>query len=1137
MAKVFRLHEGTEGTGWFLSTEGINKEHLKTIKTEGKEVATSIPSPYARIDLVKSAFGWCTDNGIYGTTAQHKLVSDTLDVAQLFYASQRYQDKIGIVAWNPNERFKEIIEQGNSTHSKFASTLQLFWNQDSVQNEEKGDLILYNFESVRRLYFLLNKETNQVIGGTSPITLFFASPDVRRITKNLNIVIGQDKLFDDEYTSLAEREVSFIEYIYALSKQERFSELFPEVYSYIEEVRLNHINDNALRGKIANFDSEEINNYSPCPVLKNEDDPCEILGIRLGIQTFNGNNIENESDFIVKSDYEIFNEVWDTENLCYKTRLKLADDISVHRPLILPYHKFTKKWTYTTKGIIWDENTKIPYLNNSSPKNSVVPIQNDHYYWITIGNLLEEKIIKLPYPIDNTKFITCGSKNYLLPLTPLFFKYFDVEKVSNYFKLTERADGNLIEVELKIPVKGGYITYKKNYSSADKNIDILEIHLAIFPFLKTDSAKVTYNLGVLDDRDKEERINELILNCYNLGKEVENLSPVIRNPGTEGGEIKSLYFKCENQFDVIRLGNKTSQGFIVPKMKSCNGTNQIHYAIDFGTTNTHIEYKISGQNDVEFDNTPATPLWQSLMDRMADFKDKTTYLTTEETFDQEILPFYLSKDDNQPNFPMRTALIHNKQINFNEPIEIIRQINNYLLLERLPIRSGYLELHTDLKWSNYANPIDEKRVKSYIEYLATIILYKTLLLGGDVSQTTIIWFYPVSMDKEELGVFNRVWKEVYRSVFKQEPTENYIKGIPESIAPYFFYNKPGLNLSIDIGGGSSDIAVFDKSNDRPDLISSFKFAGNAIFGDGYSSERHRNNSDRNGFVKTYKDKVYEAINGKEKPELILNNILNIRKSSSDFSSYLFALEKEGGINFSYSDLLTKDKKLKLPIFVFYGAIIFYAAKLMKKSGIKKTPKHILFSGTASKTALIIDATEKFSFLTNMFQFIFSKIYNVDSVPEISIELSKIPKEITCKGALKAGIKNVSKNSPIRFWLGGNSDSLWGDSFDKELDVHKTPKYVDINKNAIEEIENSIKEFYSILDDFGKTIRIEDKIEPNAYSKFQDIRDSSMEDFLIKGIKAYYKKDEYHIEESLFFYPLIGILNELSYSLAENHDEK
>ncbi len=1112
MAKVFRLHEGVEGTGWFLSTEGINKEHLKTIKTEGKEVATSIPSPFARIDLVKSAFRWVTDNGIYGTTAQHKLVSDALDVAQLFYASQKFSSQIEIIAWNPNERFKEITEQGNSTHSKFASTLQLFWNQDSVQNEEKGDLILYNFESVRRLYFLLNKETNQVIGGTSPITLFFASPDVRKVTKNLNIVIGQDRLFDDEYASLTEREVSFIEYIYALSKQEGFSKLFPEVYSYIEEVRLNHINDKALREKIANFDSEEINNYSPCPVLKNEDDPCEILGIRLGVQTINGNNIEKESDFIIECDLQ-------TSGL---------------KPLVLPYQKFSKKWTYTTKGIIWDENTKIPYSNKLSPKNSVVPVQNDHYYWITIGNLLEERIIKLPYPIDNTKFITCGSKNYLLPLTPLFFKYFDAGKVSNYFKLTERADGNLIEIELKIPVKGGDITFKKNYSTADKNIENFKIHLSIFPFIKTDKVKMTYNIGLLDDR--LEKNEDVILNCLNKGKELELGSPIVRNPGT-GGELKSQYFKIENQFDSIHFGTQSSKGFIVPILKQCNGNNQINFAIDFGTTNTHIEYQYGDNDAIAFDNYVSLPLWQSLLKRNEKGIDPENF-EREMTFEQEMLPYSFSYGNEELKFPLRTALVHNQQINFNAPVDIIREVNNYLLLEKRNIPS-YLELVTQLKWSNYADTLDEKKVKSYIEFITNLVFYKTLLLGGDTSKTTITWFYPVSMDEGELGVFFKLWKSVYKRIFNQEATEDKIKGIPESIAPYLFYKSSveGLSLSVDIGGGSSDIAVFDEDEDKAKLISSFKFAGNAIFGDGYPSNEFQNNSDRNGFVKTFMSEVIKSIKGDEQKEAILNNILKVRKNSSDFSSYLFALENESSTSFSYSRLIEKDKRLKLSILVFYAAIGYYSANLLKKSGIA-IPKYILLSGTASKSASIIDSSDNFGNLSAMFKFIFEKVYNNETKNPIIIRLSDIPKEVTCKGSLKANISESIKNAPIKFWIGGIQENNWGYVFDKEKDVKSTPKYGQIDDSSKSEIEDSINNFYSILDEYINSIRLEAKyiIEQSAYNKFKEVRGTGIKDFLIRGIKAYYKKNEDYIEESLFFYPLIGILNRLSYTLAENHDK-
>jgi len=1129
MAKVYRLHEGQDGTGWFTS-KPIGTEELKTIKTEGKDVATSIPSPFARVDLVKSAFKWVAENGVDGTTAHHKLVSDALDVAQLFYVSQKFDSKIQIIAWNPKERLKDLVGNENERHSKFAATLQLFWGQDSIPDKDKGNKILYNFEFVNRLYFLLNKESNTIIGGTSPATLFFAAPDVNNRTSNLNIRIGQDRLFDDEYASLIKRETSFVEYIFLLAKQPKFAVYFPEVFSYLEEIRLNHIKDYGLQEKIANFDAEEINSFASCPVLNNENDPCEILGIPLGIQTVNGNEIEKESDFVIQSDFEIYDNVWDTEKKQYKNKLVLPDGTKIKRPLILPYHKLFKKWTYTTKGIEWDENTKVPVKNTLSSKESILPEQNDNYYWLTIGDFLEDKIIELPYPIDNTKFKTCGSKNHLIPLTTTFFKYFSVDKISKYLKIGERAGGS-INVELKIPVKGGEITFKKCYSTADRNIEKLEIHMAIFPFLKTTNPNLTYNIGLLDDR--LEKNDNLSLNLYDKGKEIEIGNHIIRNPG-EGGELKSIYYKSTKQFDLLKFGNQAAKGFIVPVFKQCSGSSQINFAIDFGTTNTHIEYKYGDKDSISFDNDTSTPLWQSLINKNRKGIDPE-YFENEITFEQEILPYSFSSGDKQLQFPLRTALVHNQQIKFNEDIDIVRQINNYLLLENRNV-PNYLELNTQIKWSNYANTEDEKKVESFIEFLTTLVFCKTLLLGGNTNNTTITWFYPVSMDEGELGVFFKLWKRVYKKVFNQEAADDKLKGIPESIAPYLFYKSSveGLSLSIDIGGGSSDIAVFDEDEDKAKLISSFKFAGNAIFGDGYPSKEFKNNSDRNGFVKTFKDITYNAIDGDKQKEGILDNILKVRKNSSDFSSYLFALEKDS--SFSYSRLLEQDRRLKLTHLVFYAAIAYYSANLLRKSEIG-IPKYILLSGTASKSASILDSTDNFNNLSAMFQFIFEKVYKKKSDNGIAIRLSEIPKEVTCKGALKANITESIKKAPVKFWIGGTQNDKWGAAFDKDLNIQETPKYGDVNESAKSEIEKAIKDFYSILDEYINTIRIESKfiIEPSAYQVFQATRDLGIKDYLIRGIKAYYKESDVNIEESLFFYPLIGILNKLSYALSENQD--
>jgi hypothetical protein len=237
MAKVFRLHEGQDGTGWFVSSP-ISKNQLVTIKTEGKDVATSIPSPFARIDLVKSAFRW---------------------VAQLFFIYPKHKDKIRIVSWNPSGRFEQLANDNNIKHGTFSETLNVFWNQDSN---------VYNFSKVKRLYFLLN-HSNQVIGGTSPATLFFAAPDGRIAASGLNITCGHDVLFDDEFAALSERDdKAFIEYMFILSKQPGYADHFPEVYSYLTEVFKNL--DADLKARIAGQSASSILAYPPCPVLDNE---------------------------------------------------------------------------------------------------------------------------------------------------------------------------------------------------------------------------------------------------------------------------------------------------------------------------------------------------------------------------------------------------------------------------------------------------------------------------------------------------------------------------------------------------------------------------------------------------------------------------------------------------------------------------------------------------------------------------------------------------------------------------------------------------------------------------------------------------------------------------------------------------
>jgi len=1055
--KVFRLHQGQEGTGWFVSSV-IDKDALRTIKTEGKDIASSIPSPFARLDLVKSAFDWINYQissivGSYpqgvtisredkikireiieGKTAQNKLISDALDIAQLFFKYPILKDKIEIIAWEPKDRFKDIIENSlNNRHKLFAETLSIYWEQDSVAQADQGNLVLYNFERVNRLYFVINKNTKQVIGGTSPATLFFAAPDAKNSINGLEIRCGQDILLDDIYFPLHKREVTFIEYMYAFAKQNNnFSILFPEVSKYLDNIR-DYLLEDSMRTVVANLNDGSITNYKQCHISFDEKDYCEVLGFRLGIEK----------------------------------------------------------------------------------------------------SFLEDKIIELPYSIDSSKFKTCGAKKHLLPVTHAFIKQYGIENLEKYLKIEERAGGG-VEAILDVPVQNGTLQYRKLYHQND--IVKLKVHLAILPFLKPVQCNIDYTIGIIDDRpDKSVNIS---LSCLNNGQELQvSASSVVRNPGIH--DVKSIYYKFNSPFDSICFGIGSVKNFIIPKLTPCSEIDDVTFAIDFGTTNTHIEYSIGGNNSIPLDNIGTLPLWQSIMDRNDRNIDPEIF-ANEETFENEMLPYTISTEDSNVKFPLRTAIVFNKDYSFSKdnPYVLFQHVNNFLLYEKRTVPKHYLKPDTQLKWSNYSEDKDELKVNAYIEYLLTIVFYKALLLGANPANSKIIWFYPVSMEGAEnsdgeLGIFIKIWKTAYKKVFKLDNTNNLIQ-IPESVAPYLFYKHhhvSGLSLSIDIGGGSSDIAVFDEHSENAILISSFKFAGNAIFGDGYSTIGEKGNSDSNGWVKTFLEEA-NTIAGKEY-EGILKDILS-RKDSADFSNFLFSLENNKSKKFSYTRLIEKNKKLKLSILVFYGALAYYSANLLKKSGIE-IPKNILLSGTAAKTASMLDSSsENLNNLSSMFKYIFEKVYQKKLDREIILKVSQNPKELTCKGALNSGITESIRENTIKFWLGGVKDGIWDKVIDKEKDVEITPTYEMINDSSKASLKQSILEFYSLLDEYIKTVRFDTKflIEQDAYDKFIEIREGDIDDFLSRGLKAFHKKEKRHIEETLFFYPLVGILNKLTYELAK-----
>jgi len=102
MAHVFRLYTagGNDNIEGWSNSNGYGTRAISSISDpEGatcKREITSIPSPFARIDLMKNAFRQVVESNDLDNqvTIYHKLVSDCFDVAEIFFNIESYETSL-----------------------------------------------------------------------------------------------------------------------------------------------------------------------------------------------------------------------------------------------------------------------------------------------------------------------------------------------------------------------------------------------------------------------------------------------------------------------------------------------------------------------------------------------------------------------------------------------------------------------------------------------------------------------------------------------------------------------------------------------------------------------------------------------------------------------------------------------------------------------------------------------------------------------------------------------------------------------------------------------------------------------------------------------------------------------------------
>jgi hypothetical protein len=1187
MAKVFRFHEGINTIQDWQASQVYGKKEIEGIAdptglTASKQI-TSIPSPFARMDLVQTAFHYLAqpENSLDGDTIYHKIVSDALDIGELFFNIDQLQSKynIKIIPWDKVNDLNTLLNSSSPKLRLYGETLKLYLDQDFGA---------YNFDSMKSLYLL--EYDHKVIGGTSPATLFFTTGNK---VEGMDIAFGNDTILDSQYQPLYNRDHEYQKYLHhLLQANPEIGNKMKNVKDYLNRCLKKQEKENhQLYDEIKNLKKEDFDSaYDELDTGK-AGSIVEVIGCAMRKKSAGGGiRAAQNSDFIINSEKYT----------------------GANKPMVLQ-NNLNKTLCYTTDN--WNKNVPVPYMEEESVlDNRYLPGQVIQYPYLTVSDFLEDQLVRTIYTTNSKQYfngnlkIEAGDpgKGYLLPVKPLFFQFFNTEQLMGkmhdgkpMIEIVQRAM-NSVTVTLRLPIakEKEYISFERIYFPplSDTETAVAQpkqnkgaitegyFNIVLFPFFRHPAGvKADYRAMVIDrDTDGYRQKNHYELVFFNNSEIVGNTGlRKQRSDKKNGDSVSSAFYVVQKEFDYIQVQNGTANGMLLPLLPNTNnGATAYSFAIDFGTSNTHIEWKKQGESKetYPFEITPLEMQYAGLIDPALD------YLMVPELqswIEHELIPAEISKQSPY-HFPQRTLLSFAHNLNYNDGsiTQCLADFNIPFIYERQPLHSN-TAIRSNLKWSDEEG--NQILVRRYFENLIFLIRNKILLNGGNLGKTEIMTFFPSSMDEGRRKAFNDILAKPEDGVLAQYfPDTVKHTSISESLAPYYYaFSKKGISSSdrpvatIDIGGGTTDIMVFHK--EQPAFLTSFRFAAHSVFGDGVNSSK-----DVNGFVQKY----FKGLDGnsgyaeKAKGIFPLPGIFNEMEAhaSADITSFLFSLAdnqqlKEKQKKISLFEDLSNDKEMKIPLVVFAGAILYHLALCTHQRKLPP-PKTIILSGNGSKIFAIAEGSTGFDGMNSFARAIFKKVYGENGNLTIQFLQDVQPKELTCKGGLffnpeelfTAYNKGKSEGEQLTN-LGKVTDALkyihWGGTYepvakDNKIDVKASENeaeeinkgetiiteisYDDIEKEPSykkavkEQVKLCITHLFEILEDpklgIAGIFRINEGKLDGAKSKLEECLTEDLELGITNKIKELKGKTNKPLDETLFFYPFAGGLNKMAFALAK-----
>lgn len=1059
MAYIFRKYGGynVNDVKCWSATSAINTDHFEiqdtVAKRGGSKIGTSIPSPMARMELFDTAFHIAatdTQNNLKGNSVYHQLVSDCLDVMQLLFNTSENDIGAGKKIWFKEWKVKENIEKLQSrgpghAHQLLARAFSLVFDKHVAQS---------GFEDTESIYLIYYE--NKLLGGTSPLTLFFTSPNWERYIHDGLIAdvpksMDGDTFFDNEFRALHEREKGFVEYLYKLMlKNPAGFEKCAGLKKYINKTIDSYFPD--FSHLFADWHMQGVKSLSDdySPFKTNiEGKLLTVNGIYYYHQQESSKRkrIKAVSDFIIRA----------TSHRYASQKDKDGNLIQVDTPLVL-INGMNIPGDYMEQNSPWNSNTKIRYfLQKNTPLFERKLPQGDSltvtYPFITTEDFLEDYLIEMPFKINRSKFYTgyAGDFKYLLPIKKEYFNYFSMDDLKSQLHI-ELSETEVV-VSLKIPIRNKRnvqdIAFKKTYATHRSGGQVAECKadIGIYPFFKIKDSDTTYLalndytvlLAERNDKLKLEALNfySFDTTVYGDNRHDDRISVKVQERSTQADvEVTnslttSKFYRVEESFDYMELryhqkGNDCS-GLIIPSFenKTFNKQNlnkSFTFAIDFGTSNTHIAYKDGSSalpKPFEIDEDDQQMV---LLNEPGDSKDLGVkyriygqFPSIDLTLNREFMPAMIKSGGHDTvSFPFKTATCEISAFNSMDKsrAQLFSHINIGYHIEKEDKNlegkiSNSINYTTNLKWllenSTDDNVANRSRVFFFLKQLLVQIKAKAILNHCKPDQLEILWSIPSSMSNHTKTEIKKIMGEAYAEVFPNAGARQLAllqAPIKESVAPYFFLTKSdsgiqeGTNvINIDIGGGTTDVMMFMESTaHRKDkyLTTSFRFAGSDLWGSGYKGKLKDN-----GFIANYLR--YKKKNNIETDETryFLKAYDDSNLNADDLISLLFKYDTQ----FKYSNSITDgNANLSLVLYLHYSAVIYHICEIIEHKDYP-LPRYLSFTGKGSQYLRLLcngDTGELNSFTKLLF-----KAYSTRKLQQsFQVHIHKDPKVITANGTIE-----------------------------------------------------------------------------------------------------------------------------------------